>query len=833
MLYQVVALGVIAYVPGAIIFRAPFAERWRRAALPAEERAFWGVFLSLALSSTIALGLAAAELYTFERLLAADVLVGLGVAVLARGRLRLDRDAPRPGLTALAPIVLIGLGLWLYFPSAEYIIGGKDPGVYMNEGIQIAQRGSLVTHDAQIASLPPSSRDLFITRRDNEASYGLRFMGYFVTDPSAGTVVGQFPHLYPVWIAIGYGIDGLSGARRTIGVWAILGVLALYFVGTRAVGALPALAGAALLAVHVAQVWFSRYPNSELVLQGMVLAALLAFARSHVDGDRFFGPVAATLLGLALFVRFPAVLAWAAVGGATLTGAFDGRRPRLGFVAPAVVWIGLAAWYFVTILAPYAQQPIGFVQNLQTIHLVLVGLGAAGVVALMAAARSAAFRAQTRRWLPVAVSSVVILAAAYAYFLRTPGGRLAAHDALALRTYAAYYLSPYGLVAALLGFALFVRRSFWQNPALILSVAAFSLFFFYKIRVVPEHFWMARRFLPVILPVSMLLIATAAFWGVETRWPSAPRARARVVGRVVIGLVLVGLFGRQYLAASRPILGHVEYSGVIPRLEELARQFDDDTLLIVESRAASDLHVLALPLAYIYARNVLVLSESRPDRFAFLEFLTWARTQYREIFFMGGGGTDLLSGLVSVSPISSERFQMPEYESLFNAYPRAVSRKEFDFGIYRFGDAVAARGPFSLDIGTMDDLNVVDFHAKERTASEVTFRWSREESHVAIVNTTPEARTLTLWMNDGGRPDNVIPARVAVYLDAVLLGDVPVTTGFEPYAFAIPPDLAATMAARPEATELTLLTDTWNPLQVLGVADDRALGVMLDRVEVQ
>ena len=833
MLYQLIALAVIAYLPGAIIFRAPFADRERRTALSAEERGFWGVFISLALSSTVALGLAAAEQYSFERLLAANLAVSIVVALLARGRLRLGTGAPRPNLAALAPVVLIALGCWLYFPSAEYIIGGKDPGVYMNEGIQIAQRGTLLTHDLQVESLPPNSRDLFIARRDSEAYYGIRFMGYFVTDPSAGTVVAQFPHLYPIWIAIGYGVDGLTGARRIIGVWALLGVLSLYFLGRRAVGAVPALAGAALLTVNVAQVWFSRYPNSELVLQAMLLAGLLAFARSHVDEDRFFGPLAATLLGLSLFVRFPAVLAWAAIGGAYLAGVYVGRRPRIGFVAPAVIWIGLAAWYFVAILAPYAEQPIGFVQNLQTDHLVWLGASGMGLVALLAAARSEPLRVQIRRWLPVVVTAVVVLAAAYAYFLRAPGGRLAVHDASALRTYAAYYLSPYGLVAALLGFVLFVRRSFWQDPGLILTISVFSLFFFFKIRVVPEHFWMARRFLPVILPASMLLIATAAFWGLEMRWPSAPRARMRLAARFLIGVAFVGLLGQQYVAAARPLWNHVEYAGVIPKLEELASRFGDRDLVIVESRAASELHVLALPLAYIYARNVLVLSDSRPDRIAFLEYLTWARTQYRDVYFMGGGGTDLLSPSVAVEPVGSDRFQVPEYESLLNAYPLASSQKEFDFSIYRFVDALSAQEGYVLDVGTMDDLHVVDFHAKERSASDVTFRWSREESHIVVLNTSAAAHTLTIWMDDAGRPDNVIPARVAVYLDEVFLGDVRVTTGFQPYAFSIPPDLAATIAAREETTELTLLTDTWNPGQVLGGTDGRDVGVRVDRVEIQ
>ena len=841
MLYQLVALGVIAYLPGAIIFRSPIADRWRRATLAAEERCFWGVFISLSLTSIIALGLAVAEQYSFERLLAANIILSLVFVLLARGRLRLPPEAPRPNLTVLAPLTLIALGAWLYFPSSEYIIGGKDPGVYVNEGIQIAQRGALVTRDPQIASLPPNSRDLFIPRHDDDTHYGLRFMGYFVTEPASGKVVGQFPHLYPAWVSIGYGLNGLTGARQVIGIWAILGLLALYFVGARAVGTLPAFTGSVLLAVHVAQVWFSRYPNSELVLQATLLAALLAFARAHSDGDRFFGPLAATLLGLSLFVRLPAILAWAAVSLACLAGAAEGRRPRIGFIGPAILWLGLATWYFVAVLTPYAAQPIGFVQNLQTVHILLLGLGAATVVLLLVAIRSETACAHIRRWLPGVVTGAVIIAAAYAYFLRTPGGRLAPHDAFALRTYAAYYLSPYGLVAALLGFALLVRQSFWRNSALILSLVTFSFFFFYKIRIVPEHFWMTRRFLPIILPMSMLLITTAAFWGVGSGWPRILRERITLVVRVMIGIVFVGLLSQQYLAASRPLLNHIEYEGVIPKLEELASQFGDRDLVIVESRAASDLHVLALPLAYIYGRNVLVFSDSEPNRNAFLEFLTWARTEYQNIFFLGGGRTDLLS-FATVNPVGSERFQVPEYQSLLNTYPRAVDQKEFDFGIYQFDETIRVPGPFSLDIGAIDDLHVLEFHSKEQLSllggtpqagEQVTFRWSREESHIAILDTSANAQALTLWMSDGDRPDNVIPARVAVYLDDVLLGDVAITNGFHPYTFSIPPSLASVMAERRETTSLTLLTNTWNPSQVLSVPDNRDLGVMVDRVEIQ
>src|SRR3712207_8745294 len=53
------ALSLVVYVPGALVFRLPLCERDRRASLPAEERAYWAIIISVLLSSVAALGLAA------------------------------------------------------------------------------------------------------------------------------------------------------------------------------------------------------------------------------------------------------------------------------------------------------------------------------------------------------------------------------------------------------------------------------------------------------------------------------------------------------------------------------------------------------------------------------------------------------------------------------------------------------------------------------------------------------------------------------------------------------------------------------------------------------
>jgi hypothetical protein len=336
---------------------------------------------------------------------------------------------------------------------------------------------------------------------------------------------------------------------------------------------------------------------------------------------------------------------------------------------------------------------------------------------------------------------------------------------------------------------------------------------------------MARRFVPIILPGALLLVSAAALVGVRGRWLTTRLIRGP------IGIVFLVLLAAHYSRVAKPILGHVEYAGVIPHMERLAAKIGDDDLVVVESRNASELHVLALPLAYIYARNVLVLASPLPDKTIFGAFLDRAHARYRRVLFMGGGGTDLLSSKWSVKPIASERFQVPEYESAREAYPRYVRGKKFDCTLYAFNPpAVADDGRFDLDIGGGDDLDVLRFHAKEETEGH-TFRWSRDRSYVSVGAIAPGSHTVTLWMSNGGRPPAAVPADVTLLLGMHKLGTVRVGNGFAPYEFKIPADVAAS-AANGEAVRLTLETAVWNPQTTLGAPDDRDLGVMVERVTV-
>ena len=830
LLLQLLELAMVGWIPGAAMFRVPWLNRERRAALDAEERAFWAVILSLAVSLSVALALASVQRYSFRNLILGDLAVAALCVALGRGQLRLGPAARRVSLTAVVPVLLIVLGVLRFFPPAEYVIGGKDPGVYMNEGIQIAQRGGLVIRDPVVAAVPPFARPLFFPPYGQTEYDSLRFMGFFITDLDTGSVVGQFPHLYPASIAVGYGIDGLTGARRTVGVWAVLGVLAVYFAGVRVIGRPAATAAAALLALNIVQVWFARYPNTEVVMQALLFAALLASGRAHVDGDRFFAPVAGLLLGLLLFVRFDAVLAIAGVGGGLVLGVCNGQRIRTSFVLTLAGMGALASLYLLGPMRAYADRPITFFQTLPAWQAgILAAVALAGGAVVVWRARVAAPSPGVRRWTPVVIVGAVWLLAGYALVFRYQAGKLAVHDAEALRTFTNYYVTLPALLAALIGLALAARRWFWRDPALIVTAVVFACFFFYKIRIVPEHFWMARRFLPVILPGVLLLASAAALGGIRR-----PPKNAAGASRTLVRVLFVAVLAFQYARASRPILHHVEYAGLIPHLEQLAGTIGDDDLVIAEGRdAQTDVHVLALPLAYIYARNILVLHSPRPDKALFAQWLAWARTRYRRVLFMGGGSTDLLSHRYGVRALASDRFQVPEYDAPMNAYPRAVRQKEFEYGLYEFTQPQPVEGLwFDLDIGRADDLHVLRFHAKEQTDGH-TFRWSRATSYLSVTIVRPTSREVTLWMNDGGRPKGARPAEVSVFLHGEPLGTATVRGGFLPYTFEIPAPLAARAAAAGDPVELRLVTPTWKPRAVLGTPDDRDLGVMVDRVAVK
>jgi hypothetical protein len=298
-----------------------------------------------------------------------------------------------------------------------------------------------------------------------------------------------------------------------------------------------------------------------------------------------------------------------------------------------------------------------------------------------------------------------------------------------------------------------------------------------------------------------------------------------------VGAALIVALGWHFWARTRPIRRHVEYAGLIPRLEQMAGSFGDDDLVLFETRGVADTHVLALPLAYIYARNVMVFAPADPEGPMLREFLLWARSRYKRVLFVGGGGMEMPRS-VGFTPLSGTRFWIPEYESLRSGYPRRVKLKEFEIGIYEMHPEPEHRDEFDLDIGEDDALYLRGFHSDERHPNGEPYRWTRRESSIDIRATLTEGR-VTIWMGAGGRPPAARPARVDVSIDGRRLGSATVAAPVAPYDFVIPPETLQAIRDSPKAVRLELGVNTWNPARLLAAKDDRDLGVIVERVLVR
>jgi len=571
--------------------------------------------------------------------------------------------------------------------------------------------------------------------------------------------------------------------------------------------------------------------------QALLFAALLALARAYRDDDAFFAPVAAVLLGTLMFVRLDSLVILACVGAGLVLLIADGKRLGWLFLIPLAAMLAVAAAYFAGPLRAYLAIPLMQLGESRGVALDVALLFGAGLLVRRARVRWLARMQAVQTWLPRALAICLATAAAYAYFLRVPVGRLAEHDAYALRTFA-WYVGPVGLLAALAGFAIVAWPRFWRDPVLLTSGALVSAFFFYKIRIVPEHFWQARRYLPVILPLACVMMATGAFAGSQAwllRRHGTETAAARVgagVRHLVLPFVLLGFIGWTFIGATRPLLHHVEYAGLIPALEQLAQDFGERDLVLVEPRYSSDAHVLATPLAYIYSRHVLLFSSPRPDRAHVEQFLHWAAGAYDHVYLLAEGGLDIASPTLGITPAGNRRFSIPEYESSRNAYPREVRQKKFNLNTYRLLPGERAVPVTDIDVGGFDDLWVLRMFARQEQDG-VTYRWVRNLSYVSLLGVTPTARAIVLRAGDGGRPARAGEARVQVYLNDRSLGTVSVRGGFAEYRLPIPPEVAADAAGRAGASIVRLICTTWSPKAILGGSDDRALGVMLDRIRVE
>jgi len=853
-----------------LLFLIPGCAGWLAFGRELKDRVTIAEALFLVLTTSVVivswLALVLAEVSWFSLPLLLALIVG-GSLPLASWAIRQGHGLSafqglRAGPASVALLGIIGLAILLPSRPFEYILGGRDHGVYVNTGVHIARTGAIVIHDSDLTSVPAESRRALVLPEVSVDKAGLpgpwsegqRLPGFALRDLERGIIIPHAFHLYPVWIAIFDAIGGLSFALWTTFVFSLLGTLGVYFAGTRLSGQPVGLLAAFLLVISVAQMWFTRYPSAEIVVQFLFWAGLFAFSLMLTTHSRYAAFLSAFSFGLThltkLDIVFVPVVLLLFFTHVWVRGRF--HRSYWFFVVPYVLLllhagahaIFISTVYFVdhavrVFLPRFMAQALVraaeghtypldilsrlLIQNIGGIALGLVALALLiFLVARFRATLSKALEVLSRYERPGRVALVLSLAflALYTYFVPSHR-RTTGFSPLAM---VGWYVTPLGILLGTAGSLQAVGESSEEKTgfAWFMMLGNVLPLLIMGSRTAPDHFWAIRRFVPIAIP-AFFLFASYSLWRLVPQslknWP-----------RSILPLGLAVVLTITCWQSSRPLARVVEYDGMIEQVSRFANSFPPQAVLLFEQSDAGNR--VTAPLWLIFDKTVFMITrEATGDPALATAIRTW-QSEGRDVYWISSKGESprSLAGFVP-DYLSTHVLAAPLVENPVGHLPRRVGEYTATLDVHRvvaIQDMPGRREVLTLNIGqgTHDQYVSEGLYDAERLPGLTPNRWTN--GRVVMVVPVTGRPTEVVFRMGNGRPEGAPVPEVSVYLDNYLLGTVQVAGAFGTYSLPVPEDAWQDG----KTVELRLEMETWNPLKAGYNQDSRDLGVLLDWVKL-
>lgn len=549
--------------------------------------------------------------------------------------------------------VLLLVGVVLSGRPSEYIIGGRDHGVYVNIAIHVAKTGGIIVQDSEIAAVPSELRPTVVwpETRTYQAGFpgpwseGQRMSGLTIRDLDAGIYLPHAFHLYPALIALFFAVGGVPTALFTTMFLALLGSLAIYVTVTRLWGAPTGLLTLLLLTFSVTQVWFMGYPTAEIMVQVFFWGGLFALILLLESGGKETAVLAGICLGLLHLAKLDTVLIPVTTGAIFLY--FWLRRqfePAYWWGIVVYLLLSLQALLHATFIAtiyfldhavrnllpafianplaaaadgyPFPADWIGRFATANWPMLLLAGLSVPAGLGLLQWLRPtinqflAKLVGQPRRWQQGIVMGMLVVTVGTAVsdqFFAPP----ALNSTMQAVHLSRLYLTRAGLLVGFLGILLlfYQANSTAKYVALVLLVGNVVPLYILGAGTSPDHFWVIRRFIPIAFPAFLLAMAALIWylWSqVRTQWMPA-RWPMKIAAA---GLLLVILTG--FLQHIRFIVRVVEFDGLTGQLESFANEIPDEAVLLIQTGTPAQ--QFSLPLWFLFDKSVFsIRGEVRED----------------------------------------------------------------------------------------------------------------------------------------------------------------------------------------------------------------------------
>lgn len=459
----------------------------------------------------------------------------------------------------------------LYARPVTQIIGGRDPGVYFSTGINIAKTGGLIEKNHWLSIFPKDKyMRYFAYLYEVDTSAPMFLPGFYITDYTRGEITPQFYHLYSTIFTLLYPSAGISGALYGTPFLALLALAMLFVFLKRHTGStVMAISATLFLMISAQQVWYARYPNSEIMVQLCFFSALalLTFASDDQPG---FWRLAGWVLGMAFFARIDSFLivpALVATGLICLLNIGNLSKNIGLFTLTALLLFVLSQLYGYLFSHPYYMSRLG---GLLIEHRVSIAVLLVATMLLV----FVVYLLNNRTWIRRLPDLIRIICA---------GGIIALIVTGSLKnwkplTWFTWYLSTPLVITASLGCILYSCKSKKdtvrdQVITVIILATLFSWLAVYlpNPRIRPDHFWAIRRFSAIVLP---LLIVFSAYFVYIFICRNSLFLRTAGVVLLVVHLLMIG-------SITWPTIGFDECEEIVSGLESASKHIAPNSTLFV------------------------------------------------------------------------------------------------------------------------------------------------------------------------------------------------------------------------------------------------------------
>ena len=742
-----------------------------------------------------------------------------------------------PALAATAGILLCAA---LFLPPYETAVKGGDATVYLNFGRQIARHGALEFEDALLRPLSIASRaELFLNRVPGDVAWTVRVAldgrpysrfpgGFLIPDIVDPTVTAGFSPLFPVLTALGHAVGSPRAALVVAPLFATLSLVGLWCVARRLGGVHAAWLAATLTAVSLPQIWFAKLSVPETVAQCFVMAGVLAWLVATARGAPRWACAAGWFLGLACFAKVDlivllTVFLLAVVAVRLLARARPDDPPLLlALLAAFGLLVAHNLAHYLSFTSHYKPYVAYLIRTSEVLGLLrdsaLLQAGAALAAGLLVAAGVVGLRRPAERWPRLlwglaAVGALVVYGAAY---VTATTGRL--DETI---TWLSWYVSwpVLGLAAlGLAGLGLAPRAA--AAPGLVfagLLLGVVGLQYLYDPLETGLQIGSMRRYVPVVLPLTMLFAALTAV-GLLAR---VPAARYRAGLTLAAGALLVGLVARPSLA----VVGLPLWDEALAQTAQVARLFPERAVVLMSPDLAGT-HI-PTSLAYLHDVDTILVQERNPDGEVLRRVIGGWLARGRAVFVVVGQQEfSFFAPDFALAAVERAHIDLYTLERTRTRAPQAVVSTSIRLQLFQ---VTRTSGPArtAIDVGTpADDLlyDLQGFHGPERDGDPArgTFRWTGPQASLTL----PGGEAVTLVVA-GTRPPGTPPAEISVWIGERLVGER--VLGETPQTIRL--DRPET--GDPGPIDLTIQSTVFNPRSLGLSSDPRDLGVRLYRVAVE